>query len=60
MFDNTPLELEEIIDQCRALAYALVELNQPQAKEVLTFVLSERLDCLHRTFHQPVVEGDHD
>ncbi|MBA5200041.1 ash family protein [Pectobacterium aroidearum] len=60
MFDNTPLDLEEIIDQCRALAYALVELDQSQAKEVLTFVLSERLDCLHRTFHQPVAEGDHD
>ncbi len=29
MFDNTPLDLEEIIDQCRALAYALVELDQP-------------------------------
>ncbi|MEI7408005.1 hypothetical protein [Pectobacterium aroidearum] len=60
MFDNTPLDLEEIIDQCRALAYALVELDQPQAKEVLTFVLSERLDCLYRTFHQPVAEVDHD
>ncbi|GKW28586.1 hypothetical protein PEC331060_17640 [Pectobacterium carotovorum subsp. carotovorum] len=60
MFDNTPLDLEEIIDQCRALAYALVELEQSQAKEVLTFVLSERLDCLHRTFNQPVAEGDHD
>ncbi|GLY61094.1 hypothetical protein Pcaca05_19510 [Pectobacterium carotovorum subsp. carotovorum] len=60
MFDNTPLDLEEIIDQCRALAYALVELDQSQAKELLTFVLSERLDCLHRTFHQPIAEGDHD
>lgn len=60
MFDNTPLDLEEIIDQCRALAYALVELDQSQVKEVLTFVLSERLDYLHRTFHQPVAEGDHD
>ncbi|MCU1794168.1 hypothetical protein [Pectobacterium polaris] len=60
MFDNTPLDLEEIIDQCRALAYALVELDQSQAKEVLTFVLSERLDCLHRTFHQPIAGGDHD
>ncbi|GKW16400.1 hypothetical protein [Brenneria tiliae] len=60
MFDNTPLELEEIIDQCRALAYALVELEQPQAKEILTFVLWERLDNLHRAFHQPVAGGDHD
>ncbi|ATA18284.1 MAG: hypothetical protein ACRC0C_06740 [Gibbsiella quercinecans] len=50
MFDNTPLELEEIIDQCRALAYALIELKHPQAKEILMFVLSERLECLHRVF----------
>ncbi|WP_319802390.1 hypothetical protein [Candidatus Symbiopectobacterium sp. NZEC151] len=28
MFDNTPLGVEEIIDQCRALAYATVELSR--------------------------------
>ncbi|PWC12948.1 hypothetical protein [Brenneria corticis] len=49
MFDNTPLELEEVIDQCRALAYAIVELSNPEAKEILMFVLWERLDRLHRT-----------
>lgn len=48
MFDNTPLELEEIIDQCRALAYAIVELEQPEAKEILMFILAERLDALNR------------
>ncbi|WP_455550593.1 hypothetical protein [Brenneria goodwinii] len=48
MFDNTPLELEELIDQCRALAYAIVELREPQAKEILMFILAERLDALHR------------
>ncbi|ADM99725.1 Putative prophage protein [Dickeya dadantii 3937] len=52
MFDNTPLELEEIIDQCRALAYAIVELEQPEAKEILMFILWERLDCLYRTHLQ--------
>ncbi|PWD64348.1 hypothetical protein DF214_04960 [Pectobacterium atrosepticum] len=51
MFDNTPLELEEIIDQCRALIYAVVELGEPTAKEILIFVLWERLDLLFRTFH---------
>ena len=55
MFDNTPLELEEIIDQCRALIYAIVELNEPKAKEILIFVLWERLDLLFRTFHTPEV-----
>ncbi|WP_263063291.1 hypothetical protein [Dickeya dadantii] len=48
MFDNTPLELDEIIDQCRALAYAAVELEQPQAREILLFVLQERIDHLYR------------
>lgn len=48
MFDNTPLELEELIDQCRALAYAIVELREPQAKEILMFILAEQLDALHR------------
>ncbi|MBN3143742.1 hypothetical protein [Pectobacterium brasiliense] len=51
MFDNTPLEPEEALDQCRALAYAIVELDNPESKEILTFVLAERLDNLHRLFH---------
>ncbi|QTF07378.1 hypothetical protein HC231_05115 [Brenneria izadpanahii] len=55
MFDNTPRELEEIIDQCRALIYAVVEIENPQAKEILSFVLWERLDLLFRVFHVPVV-----
>ncbi|MEQ9846336.1 hypothetical protein [Pectobacterium brasiliense] len=53
MFDNTPLEPEEALDQCRALAYAIVELDNPESKEILTFVLAERLDNLHRLFHAP-------
>ncbi len=27
MYDNTPPELDELIDQCRALAYATVTLD---------------------------------
>ncbi|MEC5343193.1 hypothetical protein ABRZ24_11380 [Brenneria populi] len=52
MFDNTPLELEEIIDQCRALIYAVVEIENPQAKEILSLVLWERLDILHQTYQK--------
>ncbi|WP_033576376.1 hypothetical protein [Dickeya chrysanthemi] len=48
MFDNTPLELDEIIDQCRALAYAAVNTDEPQAREILLFVLQERIDHLYR------------
>ncbi|MFJ5510749.1 hypothetical protein [Pectobacterium jejuense] len=55
MFNNTPPELEEIIDQCRALIYAVVELDEPKEKEILIFVLWERLDLLFRTFHTPEV-----
>ncbi|MFP1918155.1 hypothetical protein ACLEEK_04360 [Lonsdalea quercina] len=51
MFDNTPLKPEEIIDQCRALIYAVVELDGPKAKEILIFVLWERPDMLFHTFH---------
>ncbi|WP_284144919.1 hypothetical protein [Pectobacterium colocasium] len=39
MFDNIPLELEQIIDQCRALIYAVVELDESKAKEILAFIL---------------------
>lgn len=40
MFDNTPLELEEIIDQCRALASTSFEMKQPEAKESLSFMIA--------------------
>ncbi|WGL26295.1 hypothetical protein OWC53_12960 [Pectobacterium brasiliense] len=55
MFDNITLELEEIIEQCRALAYAVIELDEPKAKEILIFALWKRLDLLFRTFHTPEV-----
>ncbi|MBP2167951.1 hypothetical protein J2125_001143 [Erwinia toletana] len=49
MYDPTPLTIEEIIDQCRALAYAIVELHNPLAKELLTYILWERLNLLNET-----------
>ncbi|MEI7411766.1 hypothetical protein [Pectobacterium aroidearum] len=52
MFDNTPLELEEIIDQCRALIYAIVELDEPKEKEILSFILWERLNILYLTYQK--------
>lgn len=52
MFDNTPLELEEIIDQCRALAYAVIELDEPKAKEILSFILWERLNTLYLSYQK--------
>ncbi|RTF47714.1 hypothetical protein [Serratia marcescens] len=51
MFDNTPLEQEEIIEQCRALIYAVIETKNPQAKEILTFILWDWLDWLYQNNH---------
>lgn len=53
MFDSTPLTLDEIADQCRALTHAVIELDNPVAKEVLTFVLAERLELLVVTLQSP-------
>ncbi len=53
MFDATPLTAEEITDQCRALTYAVIELDNPMAKEVLLFVLAERLEVLSVTLDRP-------
>ncbi|WP_170116087.1 hypothetical protein [Brenneria roseae] len=55
MFDVAPLTLEEMIDQCRALAYAVIELDNPQAKEILVFMLAERLESLAAALHFPDV-----
>lgn len=52
MYDNSPLTREEIIDQCRALIYAIVTLESQEAKELLNFVLWQQLDLLHQTYSQ--------
>ncbi|MEE3662148.1 hypothetical protein V2I52_09405 [Brenneria sp. g21c3] len=49
MYDPTPLTLEELVDHCRALAYAIIELDNPLAKELLIFILWERLNMYIRT-----------
>lgn len=56
MFDPTPLTLEEITDQCRALAHAVMELENAIVKEVLTFILAERLELLNRLLNAPCCE----
>ncbi|MEI7408123.1 hypothetical protein [Pectobacterium aroidearum] len=58
MFDNTPLELDEIIDQCRALAYAAVNTDDAQAREILLFILQERIDRLYRTRQEEPEEAE--
>ncbi|ADW75450.1 MULTISPECIES: hypothetical protein [Rahnella] len=58
LYDNTPLELEEIVDHCRALSYAIVSLDNPQAKDLLSYILCERLEVLYQTLEMPISEDD--
>ncbi|MCW2478061.1 hypothetical protein [Candidatus Symbiopectobacterium sp. NZEC135] len=57
MFDDYPLALEEVIDQCRTLAYAVVELDKAEARDILMFMLQERIECLQQML-QLEQEGD--
>ncbi|MFF6011252.1 hypothetical protein [Rahnella sp. R3(2024)] len=58
LYDNTPLELEEIVDHCRALSYAIVSLDNSQAKNLLTYILCERLEVLYQTLEMPFTDDD--
>ncbi|CND91011.1 putative prophage protein [Yersinia rohdei] len=50
MYDDTPRDLEELIDHCRALIYAIVTLDRVDAKEVLSLILWQQIDALHSTY----------
>lgn len=56
MYDNTLPELEEVISHCRALTHAVITLESPEMKEILSFVLQQQIDLLHRTYHQDLNE----
>ncbi|CND62617.1 putative prophage protein [Yersinia frederiksenii] len=56
MYDNSPPELEEVIDHCRALIYAVITLESQEVKEILNFVLQQQIDLLHRIYHQDLNE----
>lgn len=58
LYDNTQLELEEIVDQCRALAFAIVRLDNAQAKDLLGFILCERLEVLNLALELPFTDDD--
>lgn len=58
LYNNTPLELEEIVDHCRALSYAIVSLDNSQAKDLLTYILCERLEVLYQTLEMPFTDDD--
>lgn len=46
IYDYTPLETTELCDQCRALAFAITELTHPIARDILLWVLVERIEML--------------
>lgn len=50
MYYDTPRDVEELIDQCRALIYAIVTLDRTDAKEVLSLILWQQIDALHSTY----------
>ncbi|MDA5495764.1 hypothetical protein PGS50_21270 [Yersinia intermedia] len=50
MYDDTPREVEELIDHCRALIYAIVTIDRDDAKEVLSLILWQQIDALHSTY----------
>ena len=56
MYDNTPAELEEVIDHCRALIHAVITLESQEVKEILNFVLQQQIDLLHNTYQQDLSE----
>lgn len=58
MYDPTPLTLEELIDQSRALVYAIIKLDDPLARELLTFTLWERLNQLDITLEAEALNDE--
>ncbi|WP_021013401.1 hypothetical protein [Prodigiosinella confusarubida] len=58
MYDPIPLTLEELVDHCRALAYAIIELENALAKELLMFILWERLNQLNDTLEAEVSDDE--
>lgn len=58
LYDATPLAADELCDQCRALVFAITELSNPVAKELLNFILWERLDQLYQTLDAPVNDDE--
>ncbi|MDN5681768.1 MAG: hypothetical protein L0G81_14190 [Ewingella sp.] len=49
LYDATPLTAVELCEQCRALVFAMTELANPIAKELLNSILWERIDQLYQT-----------
>ncbi|EMX1067872.1 hypothetical protein AAF855_004321, partial [Yersinia enterocolitica] len=49
MYDDTPCDVEELIDHCRALIYAIISVDRADAKEILSLILWQQIDALRST-----------
>jgi hypothetical protein len=58
LYDMTPLTAVELCEQCRALVFAMTELANPIAKELLNSILWERVDQLYQTLTSLNVESE--
>ncbi|WP_145534411.1 hypothetical protein [Yersinia alsatica] len=50
MYDDTPCDVEELIDHCRALIYAIISVDRADAKEILSLILWQQIDALRSTY----------
>lgn len=57
MVTKLPFDLDELIDQCRALVYAAINIDREGVREMLLYILQERMECLHET-RQRQIEGE--
>jgi hypothetical protein len=58
LYDMTPPTAVELCEQCRALVFAMTELANPIAKELLNSILWERVDQLYQTLTALYVESE--
>lgn len=53
--DISTLDINELCDQCRALAFAITELTDPIARDIMLWILVERVDMLSLRFESEEV-----
>lgn len=52
--NNIPPNKYELLEHCRALAFAITELNNSMVRDTLHWILVERLNALHDLMEQEV------
>lgn len=57
LFNDLNPDLDEQLDQCYALAYALIEITHDQVREILAFLLAEKLRDFYHAYHEPETDS---